>query len=879
MHDTTPKTIYLKDYTPFGFLIDTIHLVFELDEADTRVTSRMQLRHNPGAAYTRNLSLDGEQLTLEAVRINGQPLPAEGYVLNEVGLLVNDVPDRPFELEIVTRIHPRTNTALEGLYLSGDMLCTQCEAEGFRKITYFPDRPDVMAIYTTTLIADQTRFPVLLANGNPGATGLLQKGRHWARWEDPYPKPSYLFALVAGRLDCLEDHYVDSQGREVLLRLYTEPHDISKCSHALHALKAAMRWDEEQFGRFYDLDVYMIVAVSHFNMGAMENKGLNVFNTKFVLASPETATDADYEGIEGVIAHEYFHNWTGNRITCRDWFQLSLKEGLTVFRDQEFSASRHSAAVKRIDEVNHLRTRQFAEDGGPLAHPVQPDSYIEINNFYTLTVYEKGAEVVRMQHTLLGAEGFRKGSDLYFERHDGQAVTCDDFVRCMEDANGRDLSQFRGWYRQAGTPELHLIEDYQADQGIFSLTVRQSCPPTPGQPDKQPLHIPFALGLLGRNGTALPVRLVGEDPAAHWPETRVLELTAAEHCFRFDGLTDKPVISPLRGFSAPVRLHTSQSLEELLYRLSHDTDSFNRWEAGQHIATRLILEHMAEPASPLDARFIEAFHGLLTREWDDAAYLALLLTLPAEDYLHSAQDIVDPEATHRARQAIRLTLAQALRSDFERVHAAHDMTTHTGFDPALSGRRRLKNVCLAYLNELDNAQSQAMVLEQYQQARNMSDVMAALTCLVNSSHPEQSACLQHFYNRWTEEALVIDKWFSLQASSHRPGTLARVEELLKHPAFDLTTPNRVRSLVGVFSQSNPVAFHAASGLGYRFLADRVLELDPINPQISARMLTPLTTWHRYDANRQQQMKDELQRIVQTEPVSSNVYELASKSLE
>jgi aminopeptidase N len=880
MRDATPKTTYLRDYQPFEFLVDSLDLVFELDENDTRVTAKLRLRPNPAVAATRpDLTLDGEQLTVEAIRVNGQPLEAAKAVRTAESLTLSDLPDRPFELEITTRINPRANTALEGLYLSDGMLCTQCEAQGFRRITAFPDRPDVMTRYTTTLIADQTRFPVLLANGNPVATGALRNGRHWVRWEDPHPKPSYLFALVAGQLDCLRDTYTDSAGRQIRLELYAESRDIAKCDHALQSLKAAMRWDEETFGRHYDLDVYMIVAVSHFNMGAMENKGLNIFNTKYVLASPETATDADYEAIEAVIGHEYFHNWTGNRITCRDWFQLSLKEGLTVFRDQEFSASRHSAAVKRIDEVNHLRTRQFAEDAGPLAHPVQPDSYIEINNFYTLTVYEKGAEVVRMQQTLLGHEGFRRGTDCYFARHDGQAVTCDDFVRSMEDANGVDLGQFRRWYGQAGTPELHLTETYDAASGVLELTVRQSCPPTPGQPVKQPLHIPLALGLLGRGGESLPVRLAGEDTALAWPTTRVLELREPTRVFRFDGLDCKPVISPLRGFSAPVRLQTAQSEAELLFLFRHDPDSFNRWDAGQQVITRLLLQRMAEPDQPPDTRLVEAFRATLAETSADWAFMALLLGLPGEDYLHAAQTVIDPESTHRVRQAVRRELAGALRADFERVYQAHALTTTIGYDPALSGRRRLKNVCLAYLNELNDTASQARVLTQYQTACNMTDRMAALTCLVNSDHPDKLACLDDFYRRWEQDALVIDKWFSLQATCHWPGTLQRVETLLTHPAFDLKTPNRVRSLVGAFSQMNPVSFHGSDGQGYRFLADRVLELNALNPQIAARMLGALTHWQRHDPQRQALMREQLQRIIGLETLSRDVYEVASKSLQ
>ncbi|MGX2030271.1 aminopeptidase N [Methylocaldum gracile] len=876
MREHTPNTVYLKDYTPPDYLIETVDLFFELDEENTRVTAKLRVRRNPESPREhRELELNGEQLLLESIRLNGRNLSAPEYRLTEETLVLPSVPDRPFDLEIVTRINPKANTALEGLYLSKDMLCTQCEAQGFRKITYFPDRPDVMAKYTTTLVADKSRYPVLLSNGNRIATGELKNGRHWVKWEDPFKKPSYLFALVAGRLECLEDRYVTGSGKEVTLQIFVEKHDLDKCDHAMQSLKNAMRWDEETYGREYDLDLYMIVAVGHFNMGAMENKGLNIFNTKYVLARPDTATDADYEHIEGVIGHEYFHNWTGNRITCRDWFQLSLKEGLTVFRDQEFSADRTSRAVKRIDEVNMLRTRQFAEDAGPLAHPVRPESYIEINNFYTLTVYEKGAEVVRMIQTLLGKDGFRKGTDLYFQRHDGQAVTCDDFVRCMEDGNGVDLTQFRRWYSQAGTPEVRIAADYDAETQALNLTVRQSCPPTPGQPVKTPFHIPLAIGLLAPDGTELPLQLEGESEP-HRQKTRVLDVKESEQRFRFVGLPEKPVVSALRGFSAPVRLHLKRGYQELAFLFSRDPDPFNRWDAGQQLATQVILDLVGqfskgETPETVDSHLTEAYRQVISDHWPDLSYLALLLTLPSEEYISASMKVIDPDAVHQARQTVKRALARTLEQEFRRLYQTHHL------DEAV-GRRRLKNVCLAYLGELETEEAYRLSVRQFRDARTMTDQISALSTIVNSRNPEKTDCLAEFYEHWREEDLVIDKWFTLQATCRLPGTLDRVKELLSHPAFDLKTPNRVRSLIGAFSQANPVNFHVRDGAGYAFLADHVIALNALNPQVAARMLTALTPWRRYDTARQQSMRQQLQRIAGIENVSKDVYEVAMKSL-
>ena len=696
-------------------------------------------------------------------------------------------------------------------------------------------------------------------------------------WEDPFAKPCYLFALVAGQLECVADEFVTMSGRRIALEIFVEQHNVDKCGHAMQSLKNAMRWDEQTYGLEYDLDLYMIVAVDHFNMGAMENKGLNVFNTKFVLARPDTATDSDYEHIEGVIGHEYFHNWSGNRVTCRDWFQLSLKEGFTVFRDQQFSGDMTSPAVKRIEDVNALRTRQFAEDAGPLAHPVRPEAYIEINNFYTLTVYEKGAEVVRMLHTLLGATGFRKGCDLYFRRHDGQAVTCEDFVKALEDANGVEFTQFRRWYSQAGTPLLAVEQDYDTAAGRLQLTLRQSCAPTPNQPVKLPLHIPVKLGLLNADGTPATFEFCGN----RYTEV-TLDLNEAEQCFSFGNLAGKPVVSLLRGFSAPVTLHMPRSLDELAFLLSHDSDTFNRWEAGQQLATQAIFQLIdsIELGRPLQLEpiVIDAYRRVLADAGGDLSYQALLLALPEESYLSGQMPVIDVDAVHQAREFVKKTLAETLAEQLLELYRQHHRDESGCFDAGAVGRRRLKNTCLSYLSKLETPDSHRLAEQQFRGARNMTDQISALAAIVNSHNPDKADCLDSFYRQWQQEALVIDKWFALQATSSMPNTFATVQNLMRHPAFDMKTPNRVRALVGAFSQSNPLHFHAANGEGYRFLADRVIELNALNPQIASRMVSGLAQWRRYDANRQSLMKQELQRIVATEHLSKDVYEIASKSL-
>ncbi len=879
MRDASPQTVFLKDYTPPEYLIEQIELNFDLDEQHTQVRSTLSLRRNPQSQdSSAALTLLGEELQLVSIAIDGQLLEQSQYVLGEEALIVHEVPqDRPFQIVIENTINPQANTALEGLYLSSSMLCTQCEAQGFRKITWFLDRPDVMSRFKTTLTGDKSKYPALLSNGNKVGQGELDNNRHWVSWEDPFAKPCYLFALVAGQLECVADEFITMTDRRIALEIFVEKHNVDKCDHAMQSLKNAMRWDEETYGLEYDLDLYMIVAVDHFNMGAMENKGLNVFNTKFVLARPDTATDSDYEHIEGVIGHEYFHNWSGNRVTCRDWFQLSLKEGFTVFRDQQFSGDRTSPAVKRIEDVNALRTRQFAEDAGPLAHPIRPEAYIEINNFYTLTVYEKGAEVVRMLHTLLGAAGFRKGCDLYFQRHDGQAVTCEDFVKALEDANGVELNQFRRWYSQAGTPVLTVNQQYDAEAQQLHLTIQQSCPPTPNQPVKAPLHIPVKLGLLAADGSAAPIYCNGSSQAEI-----TLNVTEAEQAFSFAKLPQQPVVSLLRGFSAPVTLKMERSLDELAFLLRHDSDTFNRWEAGQQLAVQVIFKLIdaIELGRPLQLEpvIVDAYRSVLTDSGGDLSYQALLLALPEESYLSGQMAIIDVEAIHQAREFVKKILAEQLQSEFKQLYVQHHRDESGSFDAGAVGRRRLKNACLSYLSKLENADVYHIAEQQFYSARNMTDQLAALSAIVNSNHPAKARSLDSFYVQWRQEALVIDKWFTLQATSSMPNTFATVQALMKHPAFDMKTPNRVRSLIGAFSQANPLHFHAQNGEGYRFLADQVLALNTLNPQIASRMVTGLAQWRRYDAARQGLMKQQLQRIVATEHLSKDVYEIASKSL-
>ncbi len=873
------KAVYLKDYRPPDYHIHSTDLHFDLGEELTRVRARLEISGS-GTAHARPLVLTGSELELKGVALDGRRLrPGKDYRLSADSLTIARVPER-FILEIETEIHPQKNTSLSGLYVSGGNFCTQCEAEGFRKITYYLDRPDVLARFTTTIVADKSRYPILLSNGNPVEHADLDNGRHRAVWADPFPKPSYLFALVAGDLARIEDRFVTRSGRTVQLHMFVQHHNADKCAHAMASLKKAMQWDEIVYGREYDLDIYMIVAVDDFNMGAMENKGLNVFNSMYVLAKPETATDSDYQAIERVIAHEYFHNWSGNRVTCRDWFQLSLKEGFTVFRDQEFSADVTSRGVRRVQDVNALRTHQFREDAGPMAHPVRPESYMEINNFYTMTVYNKGAEVVRMLHQLLGVEGFRRGTDLYFDRHDGQAVTTDDFVRAMEDANSADLHQFRRWYEQAGTPQLHIGRAYDCRSRIYVLHVRQTCAPTPGQPRKEPFHMPLAISLLNAEGQEMPVRLMGEHSGT--TGTRVLQLRQPEETFVFVDVPHEPVPSLLRGFSAPVKIQSDLTDSERCFLLAHDADPFSRWEAGQQLATRLILD-LTDRIQQLQALsvgmdFIDAFRVTLRSENQDEAMIAQTLTLPSESYLADLIDPADPQALHDARRYVLRALAEALREDFLSVYRANTGHGSYSTDPESIRQRSLKNLCLAYLMELDDKSIRAICMEQFHSSDNMTDVMAALHAFANTDCDERRDLLAVFYGKWRDDPLVLNKWFALQATSRLCGTLTEVKALTRHPAFTLRNPNRVRALIGSFASGNPVRFHDRNGAGYEFLADHVLTIDRLNPQVAARLVGGLSLWRKYEPRRQNMMKAQLERILREAVLSRDVREIVTKSL-
>jgi aminopeptidase N len=884
MHGRRQKTIYLKDYTPPPYLVTTIDLKFELDETATRVLSRMELHRNTGVEGERPLELDGENLIIDLVRLDGEGLAGDAFSYDGGMLRIPRVPER-FILEVMTTINPRDNTELEGLYLSSGNFCTQCEAEGFRRITCFPDRPDVMAEFRTVIVADREKYPVLLANGNLVEEGVLEDNRHFAVWHDPFRKPSYLFALVAGRLVRIADTFRTASGREVGLHIYVEPRNREKCGHAMESLKKAMRWDEENFGLEYDLDVYMIVAVDDFNMGAMENKGLNVFNSKFVLARPETATDTDYEGIEGVIGHEYFHNWTGNRITCRDWFQLSLKEGLTVFRDQEFSAAMSSRAVKRINDVQIIRNYQFREDAGPMAHPVRPESYMEINNFYTLTVYDKGAEVIRMLQTLLGREGFRKGLDLYFARHDGQAVTCDDFVAAMFDANDAKMPAFKLWYSQAGTPVLQASGRYFPEAREYHLQLRQTCAPTPGQKAKKPMLMPVSVGLLDSRGKDM--ELVLKDSGDQEGTTMVLPFEKEQESYVFTGIPEKPVLSMLRNFSAPVRVEYPRTDEELAFLMVHDSDPFNRWDAGQQLSLKYILAQVENVLLNRELHvpevFVAAFRQLLLDREADPAFVALAITLPLENWIGQQMEVIDPDAVFLALRFFRREISSRLRAEFLEVHRENALDGPYRYTAADAGRRSLRNTCLSYLLSPDENGCAAeedieLALGLYTGSDNMTDRIAALRAVVNCHREKGDELLADFYSRWHDDPLVVDKWLTLQAVCPLPGTLDRVKALTEHPAFILRNPNKVRALIGAFAQGNHVRFHQANGDGYSFLADYVIRLNTMNPQIAARLLTPLTTWQRYDSGRQALMRGELERIRSTPDLSADVAEIAGKSL-
>jgi aminopeptidase N len=870
MKTPSPQTIRLQEYAPPAYLVSTVNLHFDLGDEFTEVTSRLKLAKNaagPGGA----LVLDGEKMELRSVKLNGKALGPAEYVATEVALTLPTVPSSgDFEIEIVTRCKPQENLTLEGLYKSGGMFCTQCEAQGFRRITYYPDRPDVMAIFTTTLQADRARYPVLLSNGNLVEKKDLGGGKHSATWNDPFKKPAYLYALVAGDLGKIEDHFVTRSNRQVKLEIYTDKGNESRTHHAMDSLKKSMKWDEETFGLEYDLDIFMIVAVDDFNFGAMENKGLNIFNSNYVLADQATATDADYENIEAVVAHEYFHNWTGNRITCRDWFQLSLKEGLTVYRDQEFSSDMGSRAVCRVDNVNRLRMFQFAEDAGPMAHPIRPSSYIEINNFYTATVYEKGAEVIRMIATMLGKKGFRKGMDKYFELYDGQAVTTEDFVHAMELGNGVELKQFREtWYEQAGTPVLDVKGTFDEKAKKYTLHVKQSCPATPGQPSKRPFSIPFEVALLDS---------ISGKPMA----TKLLQLTKENEDFVFDAAT-RPIPSLLRNFSAPVKLKYDYSKKELLFLLGKDGDAFARWEAGQTLMLEalasLIAAHAAGKTLVADAEFVDTLGAIAADSHIDPAFRAQLLDIPEEGYIGQQQSgTILIDSVYAARNFLVIEIARKNEARFLEVYKAMGVTNGYKFDVEQTGKRALRNAALSFLCRTGRVEHLELALQHTKSAHNMTDEVGGLKALAHHECAEREEALHHFYQKWTKETLVMNKWLQMQAMSEVPGGLQRVQRIMSDPVFNLNNPNKVSSLLLMFGKFNVKQFHALDGAAYKFFGDLVLDIDTRNPSLASRTVSLFNQWKRFDPARQGLMKKELERIVAKAGISAGVFEIASKAL-
>ena len=878
MRTDTAQPIRLQDYRPPEWLVDQVALDVWLHPTSSRVRATLSLRPNPTSSAAP-LVLDGDGLRLVSLKLDGTAIPDGGFVATPDGLTIPQPPNRPFSLEIETTIDPSANTQLSGLYRSSGTYCTQCEAEGFRRITYFPDRPDVMAVYTTRIEADKAEAPVLLANGNLVESGDVPGGRHFAIWHDPHPKPSYLFALVAGDLACVEDRFVTTSGRNVTLRIYVEHGKEDRCSYAMDSLKRAMRWDEEAFGREYDLDIFMIVAVSDFNMGAMENKGLNVFNDKYVLASPETATDADYAHIEAVIAHEYFHNWTGNRITCRDWFQLCLKEGLTVFRDQEFSSDMRSRPVKRIADVRALRAAQFVEDAGPLAHPVRPETYREINNFYTATVYEKGAELVRMVQTLIGKEKFRTGMDLYFARHDGEAATVEQFIQCFADASGRDMTQFMRWYRQAGTPDVTVSGRFDAARKAFILDCVQTIPATPGQPSKEPMVIPLSIGLVGKDGRDLALKTTDGRSL----DSRTIVLNEQRAKFEFSGIGESPVLSVNRGFSAPINLRSDLDIDDLAFLAARDSDAFNRWQALQTISMRLLTDNVGATRNKQpprkDDRLVQAYAATLEDGALEPAFVALALILPSEgDIAREIGKDIDPDAIFQARTALRVELGQRLGASLASVYERVTGGGRYSPDAASAGRRALRNAVLDLLAASGNPAAIARADRQYRNADNMTDRMAALATLSLHDVPERKNALADFYSRYAGDALVVDKWFSLQAAIPHQDTLDHVRTLTSHPAFSLANPNRVRSLIGAFAQGNATQFNRLDGAGYEFIADTVLALDQKNPQVSARLATAFRNWRTMEHVRQAKAERALRRIRAASPLSRDLSDIVDRAL-
>ncbi len=879
MKESQPKTIYLKDYQPPHYLIDKTYLRVQLESGQTSVHSTLLIRRNPDstATTTTPLVLDGQHMSLQQVAIDGDSLEVGHYVVDADHLTIGNVPEQ-FELTLETIIKPEENTALEGLYKSGSMYCTQCEAEGFRRITYYIDRPDVMSLFTTRIEADKEQFPTLLSNGNLVESGELDNGRHFATWEDPFRKPCYLFAMVAGNLDGISDEFKTASGRKVTLKILVEPHNVNKCDFAMTSLKRAMRWDEEVYGREYDLDVFHIVAVDAFNMGAMENKSLNIFNSSCVLARPEITTDAAFERIDSIVAHEYFHNWSGNRVTCRDWFQLSLKEGFTVFRDAQYTEDTYSKAVKRIDDARVMRTMQFAEDAGPMAHPIRPGAFIEISNFYTLTVYEKGAEVVRMIRNILGPKAFRKGSDLYFERHDGQAVTTEDFVKAMEDASGIDLGLFSRWYHQAGTPELHIKDRYDPASQTYELIIKQSCPATPGQPGKDPFHIPLAIGLLDASGKDMPLKLVSPQGALT-PETGVLNVTAEEEVFVFEGVSERPLPSLLRNFSAPVKVYYPYEDKDLLRLMAGDSDGFNRWDASQNLGVKLLLS-IAEGADydALLEGYLVAAKAILNDNSLDLAAKAYMLAVPSLPYVLNLVETMNVSKLQAARESLQTKIAEGLESDLMKVLNQLEITDTYKPEHQQMSQRALAGVVMRYLARVEGGKGKELAKAKFDQADNMTDQTNALLALMDAPATEMAEeAMQAFYEQWKGEDLVVLDWFRLQAGHPVLGTLERVQALLQHPKFDIKNPNKVRSVLGAYA-NNMAQFHRKDGAGYEFLADKVIELDELNPQVASRLVNPLTQMKKMPDSVAASMLAALRRIEAQEKLSSDVYEVVTKAI-
>ena len=875
----TPEETLLSDYQVPNFLVKNVNLQFELDAINTRVTSLLSMKKNPNGSSSVCI-LDGECLELISIKLDGRLLRSNEFERTNKRLSLVSVSDE-FKLEIVTMVHPNHNTTLEGLYYSGNLLCTQCESQGFRHITYYPDRPDVMAVYTVYVLADKRQWPVILSNGNLQEQGVWKDGQHWFCWHDPHPKPSYLFALVAGDLSYHQDTFITASGRNVTLRIYVEHDNSHKCDHALVSLKQSMEWDENTYGREYDLDVYMIVAVNDFNMGAMENKGLNIFNSACALATPETSTDEDYFSIQSIIGHEYLHNWSGNRITCRDWFQLSLKEGFTVLREHQFSADLNSHAVQRIDNVNELRRIQFAEDAGPMAHPVRPTSYIEISNFYTATIYEKGAEVVGMIKTIVGEAGFRHGTDLYFTRHDGQAVTTDNFIEAMEDANDIDLNQFKLWYSQAGTPELTVDTSYNMKNHIFELIIKQNCLNTPDQSKKHAFMMPLAIGLLDNDGQAIPMQLQGENTIFNG-DTRVLSLLNDKQTFTFINVIKKPIISLLRNFSAPVNMLYKRSNEELAFLMSNDVDNFNKWDAGQKLFINVLMNFVhniqTQMRLVLPTLLQDQIEILFYKAKCNPALVAKMLELPNENYLALQSQPADVDAIHVSYEFLKKSLATIFKDRFIEIYINCNVIESYQFNAEDMANRSLKNICLDYLMAIGDPMQMQRCLMQMKQTDNMTDMLAGLSLLVSHPGPECESALRAFLKQWQHDRQVVDKWLAVQALSTSVDTLMRVKSLIKHPVFSITNPNNVRSLIGQFCLNNPVNFHVKDGSGYKFLVEQILVLDALNPQVAAKQMLAFNSWHQYDERRQELMRDSISSIAEHEGLSSDVYEIATKYL-